>query len=201
MSSQASSAGQPDDYDQETLNQWDRKHLIHPATNYAEQVQKDPLIIERGEGCTVWAPSGKEYLDGVAGLWLLNVGYGREEIVEAVRDQMSRLPFFPIFFGYSTPPAIRLARKLATEAPGDLNHVLFATGGSEANEAAIRLARFYFHIKGEPSKRKIIARRRAEGARIMVLPTPPGVPPGLSRYGAPLQRWIPGLYILNPHGT
>ncbi|HEX5506334.1 MAG TPA: aspartate aminotransferase family protein [Thermomicrobiales bacterium] len=136
----------------------DIAHHLHPVTNLRQHLKTGPLIIERGEGAHLWDTEGKEYLDGFAGLWNVNVGYGRRELAEAARDQMERLAYSPTFYGLSTPPTIELAAKLAEMLPGPLNHVNFTSGGAESNETALKIARYYWSIGGRPEKVKIISR-------------------------------------------
>ncbi|WP_436794609.1 aspartate aminotransferase family protein [Actinospongicola halichondriae] len=114
-------------------------------------------IIERGEGCYVWDHHGKRYLDGLAGLFVSQVGHGRMELVNAAAEQAAKLAYFPIWT-YAHPTAARLAARLAALAPGDINRVFFTTGGSEAVESAWKLARQYFRATGEPGRHKVISR-------------------------------------------
>ena len=114
-------------------------------------------IITRGEGWTIWDDRGNEYIDGLAGLFVNNVGHGRTEIGEAMAKQASELAFFPLW-SYAHPRAIELAERLAHNAPGDLNRVFFTTGGGEAVETAWKLAKQYFKLTGKPTKHKVISR-------------------------------------------
>ena len=114
-------------------------------------------IITRGEGWRIWDDRGNEYIDGLAGLFVTNVGHGRTEIGEAMAKQASELAFFPLW-SYAHPRAIELAERLADNAPGDLNRVFFTTGGGEAVETAWKLAKQYFKLTGKPTKHKVISR-------------------------------------------
>jgi adenosylmethionine-8-amino-7-oxononanoate aminotransferase len=114
-------------------------------------------IITRGEGWRIWDDRGNEYIDGLAGLFVTNVGHGRTEIAEAMARQASELAFFPLW-SYAHPRAIELAERLAHHAPGDLNRVFFTTGGGEAVETAWKLAKQYFKLTGKPTKHKVISR-------------------------------------------
>lgn len=114
-------------------------------------------IITRGEGWRIWDDRGNEYIDGLAGLFVNNVGHGRTEIAEAMARQASELAFFPLW-SYAHPRAIELAERLAHHAPGDLNRVFFTTGGGEAVETAWKLAKQYFKLTGKPTKHKVISR-------------------------------------------
>ena len=114
-------------------------------------------VIERGEGCYVWDTEGKRYLDGLAGLYTTQAGYGQPSLAAAAGAQAETLAFFPIWT-YAHPAAVQLAARLASLAPGDLNRVFFTSGGSEAVESAWKLARQYFKVKGEPLRTKVISR-------------------------------------------
>jgi adenosylmethionine-8-amino-7-oxononanoate aminotransferase len=113
--------------------------------------------IARGEGPYIWDTNGKRYLDGLSGLFVVQVGHGREELADAAAKQARELAYFPIW-SYAHPKAIELAERLATLTPGDLNQVFFTTGGSEAVESAWKLARAYFKLVGKPTKHKVISR-------------------------------------------
>ncbi len=143
------------------LQALDAAHHLHPFTHGAELAQKGARVITRAKGVTLTDSDGKELLDGMAGLWCCNIGYGREELAEAARAQMLELPYYNTFFQTTHPPAIALARKLAELAPGDLDHVFFSTGGSDANDTNIRLARHYWALKGKPEKTVFISRHNA----------------------------------------
>ena len=116
-----------------------------------------PPIITRGEGVYIYDSNGKRYIDGLSGLFVVQVGHGREEIAEALKQQAQTLEFFPLW-SYATPPAIELAERLANYAPGDLNRVFFTTGGGDAVESAWKLAKQYFKLTGKPGKYKVISR-------------------------------------------
>ncbi len=117
-------------------------------------------VIERGEGAYVWDNHGNRYLDGLAGLFVVQAGHGRQEIADAAANQAAKLGYFPLWT-YAHPTAIELAARLAALAPGDLNRVFFTTGGGEAVEAAWKLARQYFLAIGQPDRVKVIARSTA----------------------------------------
>ncbi len=114
-------------------------------------------VIVRGEGAYIWDDQGNRYLDGLAGLFVVNAGHGRTELAEAAAKQASELAFFPLW-SYAHPKAIELAERLASLAPGDLNRVFFTTGGGEAVETAWKLAKQYFKLTGKPTKHKVISR-------------------------------------------
>jgi adenosylmethionine-8-amino-7-oxononanoate aminotransferase len=146
-----------------------------------------PPIITRGEGVTIWDEQGRSYLDGLSGLFVVQVGHGRAELAEAAANQARTLSFFPLW-SYATPPAIELAERLAHHAPGDLNRVFFTTGGGEAVESAWKLAKQYFKVTGKPGKYKVISRSIAYHG------TPHGALAitGLPSYKAPFEPSTPG---------
>ncbi|MEM7302323.1 MAG: aspartate aminotransferase family protein [Pseudomonadota bacterium] len=143
----------------EELQALDAAHHMHPFTMGNELAQKGPRVITRASGVTLTDSNGETYLDAMAGLWCVNIGYGRAELAEAAARQMRELPYYNTFFQTSHVPAIALAAKLAELAPDDLNHVFFAGSGSEANDTNIRLVRYYWASKGEPDRNIIIARK------------------------------------------
>ena len=114
-------------------------------------------VMARGDGAYLWDTEGRRYLDALSALFVVQAGYGRDEIAAAANAQMRRLPYFPVW-SYATPPAIELADRLAALAPGDLNKVFFSTGGSESVETAWKVAKQFFKLTGKPAKTKVISR-------------------------------------------
>ena len=144
-----------------TVWQMDRDHLLHPWTHHDTFQKHGSLIIVEGRGVYIFDSDGKRYLDGIGGLWCVNVGYGRRELVDAMTEQALKLPFSNTFVDMTNEPASRLAAKVATLAPGSLNHVMFSTGGSSAMDTAIRLAHYYHSRRGEKTRKHIISRRNS----------------------------------------
>ena len=143
---------------QETQNWIEKdKKQLHPT--YHPKTHANPLVIERGEGVWLHTTDGQRILDGMAGLWNVNAGYGREEIAKAAYDQMKTMSFTSNFSGMTNLPSITLADKLAGFAYEGLNTTFFTSGGSEANDSAFKTARYYWKRKGKPGKYKVIARR------------------------------------------
>ncbi len=140
------------------LQALDAAHHMHPFTHGAGLAAKGARVITRAEGCWLTDSDGHRILDGMAGLWCVNIGYGRSELAEAARRQMLELPFYNTFFQTTHVPAIALAKRLADLAPGDLNHVFFASSGSEANDTNLRMVRTYWAEKGQPQRQWIISR-------------------------------------------
>ena len=140
------------------LQKLDAAHHMHPFTAGDELAQKGARVITRAKGVFLTDSEGEEVLDAMAGLWCVNIGYGRDELAEVAARQMRELPYYNTFFQTTHVPAIALAAKLAELAPGDLNHVFFAGSGSEANDTNIRMVRTYWAMKGKPDKTIIISR-------------------------------------------
>jgi adenosylmethionine-8-amino-7-oxononanoate aminotransferase len=136
----------------------DREHLIHPLHHPVDHL--DPVIYVRGRGATVQDIEGQEYIDGLSGLWNVNVGHGRAELATAASDQMKELAYCSGYAGSSNIPAITLADRLI-EIAGDMQAVFFTSGGAEANESALKTARFYWKACGKPEKVKVVSRHEA----------------------------------------
>lgn len=139
----------------------DIETLIHPYTNLAAFRETGPLILETAKGINVYDPSGRPYIDGMAGLWCTALGYGNEELIEAATEQMRKLSYAHIFGGKSHDPAIALAEKLKEISPSPASKVLFANSGSEANDTQIKLAWYYNNARGKTAKKTILSRKRA----------------------------------------
>ncbi|MBZ9973924.1 aspartate aminotransferase family protein [Mesorhizobium sp. BR-1-1-10] len=140
-----------------SLIELDRAHLVHPFSCYRSHEETGVRVLKSAKGATVTEASGKTLLDGFAGLWCVNIGYGQESVVEAAAKQLRELPYATGYFGLGSEPAIRLAARLAELAPGDLNHVYFTLGGSDAIDSTIRFVRYYYHAKGTPRKDQFIS--------------------------------------------
>ena len=157
--------------------QADVEHYLHPFTHYRDLRENKAAIITRGEGCYVWDSDDNKYLDGLAGLACVNIGYGREELGQAAVEQIKKLSYFNSFFKASNKPAIQLAEKLVEITPAGLNHVFYANSGSEANDTALRMARTYWMLEGKPEKQVIIAREMAYHGSTVAAGALSGMPP------------------------
>lgn len=142
----------------QNLWEMDRRHSLHPWTNFGPFEQEGALVIARGQGCHLWDAEGRQYLDAVGGLWCTNIGLGRREMAQAIADQAERLAFSNTFVDMTNEPTALLAAKIADLAPGDLNRVHFTTGGSTAVDTAVRMVSYYHHARGNPEKTDIVAR-------------------------------------------
>jgi adenosylmethionine-8-amino-7-oxononanoate aminotransferase len=146
--------------EQSTLQEQARRHLWMHFTRMSAYEDHEVPIIVKGDGCYVWDEHGNRYLDGLSALFCVNIGHGRADIVQAGAEQAKELGFFTNW-SYAHPASIELATKVASLAPGDLNRVFFTSGGSEAVESALKLARQYHKLTGNPNKYKVIAREVA----------------------------------------
>ncbi|MEN5277629.1 aspartate aminotransferase family protein [Brucella sp. TWI432] len=187
-----------------SLIELDRAHLVHPVSSFRSHEAAGVRVLKSGKGATVTDASGHTLLDGFAGLWCVNVGYGQDSIVEAATKQLQELPYATGYFGLGSEPAIRLAAELADRAPGDLNHVYFTLGGSDAIDSTIRYIRYYYHAKGTPQKDQFIPVEygyhgsSTAGAGLTALPA------FHAGFGVPYdwQHKIPSHYAYrNPVGT
>ncbi len=142
-----------------TLLDQDRKHLLHPL--HHPNSHESPLIIESGHGIWLRTVDGKEYIDGLAGLWNVLIGHGNTDLADAAHEQISKIAFCSNYIGSANLPAIELSNKLAGFAYPNLNMTFFASGGAEANESAFKTVRYYWKRQGKPNKVKVIARQDA----------------------------------------
>lgn len=146
--------------EEEVLLSADRD-FIHPFTNIRAHEQRGPTIIERGEGCYVWDVDGNKYLEGMAGLWCTNLGFGNDRLAKVASDQIKKLSFFHNFTHKSTMPVIELTHVLKSILPIKDPKIFYANSGSEANDTAIKMIWYYNNAMGRPKKKKIIARMKS----------------------------------------
>jgi putrescine aminotransferase len=174
----------------------DLRHLIHPLTDHSVLPQAGPLVIAQGSDCELVTEDGRRLIDGMAGLWTVNLGHGRQELIEAAVKQLRALPYLSTFGGVSSPPAIELAEKIVALAPDGLTGVFFTSGGSEANETAIKLARRHWVRDGQPEKSIVLAHERGYHGLAGVTTTATRLQPyhGDFGIGAPDVFEIPAPY-------
>jgi putrescine aminotransferase len=147
-----------------TTRDWqrsDHEHYFHPFTDHHDLGRKGTRIITRAEGVYIWDSEGTQILDGMAGLWCVNLGYGRRELIDAAHEQMQRLPYYNSFFQTAHPPAIELSELLGEVSPPWFNHTFFTGSGSEANDTVIKLVRRYWDLVGQPRRKVFISRKNA----------------------------------------
>ncbi len=181
------------------LRQKDRAHHIHPFTNHADMHRDGTRWIKAGDGCRVIDETDRRLLDGLAGLWCVNVGYNCAAIVEAVHAQMEALPYYPSFFNSTTEPPVRLAEWLAQHAPERLNRVIYSNSGSESNETALKIIRAYWKLRGKPGKRKILSREFAYHGVTLAATSLTGLPSCTDPFDLPLENFVkvPAPYSWN----
>jgi putrescine aminotransferase len=148
-------------FDTKAIQKLDSAHYLHPFTDYKDLNAKGARIMVRGDGIYIWDSEGKKILDGMSGLWCVNVGYGRTSISEAVYKQMETLPFYNSFFNTTNVPAVQLAAKLVEISPSQFNHVFFTGSGSEGNDTNLRMVRRYWDLLGYKKRHTIISRHNA----------------------------------------
>ncbi|MBX4892295.1 aspartate aminotransferase family protein [Rhizobium bangladeshense] len=186
-----------------SLIELDRAHLIHPVASYRSHEKHGVRVLASAKGATVTDASGKQLIDGFAGLWCVNAGYGHESIVEAAARQMRELPYATAYFGLGSEPAIRLAGELADRAPGDLNHVYFTLGGSDAIDSTIRFIRYYWNARGRPERDQFISVEQGYHGSSTVGAGLTALPAFHAGFGLPFdwQHKIPSHYAYrNPVG-
>jgi len=174
----------------------DKLHHLHPFTDSKALHRKGSRIITRAEGVYLWDSDNRRILDGMAGLWCVNVGYGREELARVAYEQMKALPYYNNFFQSTHPPAVDLAELLSRVTPERLNHVFFTNSGSEANDTVVRLVRRYWDVRGESARTVIISRENAYHGSTMAGASLGGMKPMHKQGGLP----IPGIeHIAQPY--
>ena len=174
----------------------DAAHHLHPFTDFKALAERGSRIITRARGVWLEDSEGNRILDGMAGLWCVNLGYGREELVEAAARQMRELPYYNNFFQSTHPPAVELAALLCEITPEHMQHVFFTNSGSEANDTVVRMVRRYWALRGAPDRQIIISRRNAYHGSTMAGASLGGMAPMHAQGGLP----IPGIeHIEQPY--
>ena len=167
----------------------DRRHHLHPYTDHKALGEKGVRIITRGDGVYLWDSEGNRLMDAMAGLWCVNIGYGRPELAKVAARQLEELPYYNTFFQSATPPVIELSEMLAEVTPEGLNHVFFANSGSEANDTIAKMARYYWNLMGKPKKKTIISREYAYHGVTMAATSLSGLSPMHTPFDLPLPRF------------
>lgn len=174
----------------------DRAHYLHPFTNHKAMHDKGSRIVTHADNIYLWDSDGKKILDAMAGLWCVNVGYGRQELADIAREQMLQLPYYNSFFQTAHPPAIELAQRLSEIAPVHLNHAFFTSSGSESNDTVLRLVRHYWALLDQPQRSIVISRHNAYHGSTMAGASLGGMLPMHKQGGLP----IPGIeHIAQPY--
>ena len=171
------------------LQELDKDHHLHPFTDHKDLHEKKSRIITRADGVYIYDADGRKILDGMSGLWCVNAGYGRDELVDAAAAQMRELPYYNNFFQCAHPPAIELATLLKEVSPPQFNRVFFAGSGSESNDTIVRLVRRYWDLLGQPERHTIISRENAYHGSTVAAASLGGMKPMHQQGGLP----IPGI--------
>lgn len=179
-----------------SLHASDIAHSMHPYTNMRLHEEQGPMIITRGEGVHVYDSEGKEYIEGLAGLWSVAVGFSQPRLVEAAAKQMAELPYYHSFAHKAHEPSIRLAEKLAEMTPEGLDRVFFTNSGSEANDTVIKMVWFYNNALGRPEKKKFLARNKGYHGITIASGSLTGLPANHKDFDLPA---IPVTHLTCPH--
>jgi putrescine aminotransferase len=174
----------------------DAKHHIHPFTDTHALNKKGVRIIVKADGIYLHDSEGRRLIDGMSGLWCVNVGYGQTELAEAAAEAMKQLPYYNAFFQTTNPYATELAAKLASLLPKGLDRILFANSGSEANDTALKLIRYYWNLQGKPQKKIHISREFAYHGVTMAAASLSGLTPMHPQFDLPLAGFekVPTVY-------
>ncbi|MBJ3774984.1 aminotransferase [Acuticoccus mangrovi] len=174
----------------QSLEDLDRENIFHPFTLPSEHMAHGPKIMVKGQGVRLTDNHGTVYLDGLAGLWCVNAGYGRQEIVDAIAKQAALLPYYHSFASMGTEPGVYTADTVRRMVPGNMARVLFGCSGSDANDTQVKLAWYYNNLKGRPQKKKIIARDRAYHGVTVASGSLTGLPTVHKAFDLPLPQVV-----------
>jgi L-2,4-diaminobutyrate transaminase len=170
------------------LTQIDANSILHPATNADDFARNGSKIIESGKGIYLRDQSGQQLIDAVAGLWCVNVGYGREELAEAMQKAAMELSYYHTFSGMSNRPQIELAERLLEKAPDGLSKVFFGSGGSDGNDSLIKIVWYINNIQNKPQKKKIISRWQAYHGTSLATASLTGLPSFHTAFDLPINN-------------
>lgn len=168
----------------------DLQHMLHPNTNLKLHHRAGPFMQERARGVYLWDNRGRQFLEGMAGLWCTALGYGEEELVRVAADQLRKLSFGPTFVGKSNEPSVLLAEKLKAMAPMDAGRVFFGLSGSDANDTQVKLIWYYHNLMGQPHRKKIISRLRGYHGTSLAAGSLTGLPPFHRHFDLPLPGFL-----------
>jgi 4-aminobutyrate--pyruvate transaminase len=187
-----------------SLHARDVASLVHQRTDLDRHAREGAVLIERGEGCRVWDTEGREYIEAMAGLWCASLGFSERRLADAAHRQMLRLPYYHTFFGKGHGPAVELAERLLAVAPPGMARALFQCSGSEANDAAIKLAWLTHAVEGRPERRKVIGRVRGYHGNTVATVSLSGQPHMHAGFGLPLPGFLhadnPNFYRFGREG-
>ena len=182
----------------DNLSEWDRDYFFHPSTHLAQHARGEApsRIITSGEGVYIFDRDGNKFLDGFAGLYCVNIGYGRTEVSDAIAKQAKELSYYHSYVGHGTEASITLSKMVIDRAPNNMSKVYFGLGGSDANETNIKLVWYYNNILNRPKKKKIISRWRGYHGSGLISGSLTGLPMFHSKFDLPLDRI---LHTVTPH--
>ena len=166
----------------------DLQSVLHPYTNLHKLKETGSLVISEGRGVHVFDAHGRDYIEGMSGLWCAGLGFGDKEMVEAAKEQLDKLPYYHLFTGRTTEPAVELAVKLKEIAPVPISHVFYTSSGSEANDTQVKLAWYYNNALGRPNKKKIISRVKAYHGVTVMAASLTGLPYNHMDFDLPVDR-------------
>ena len=168
----------------------DLQHMLHPITNLKLLHQSGPLVQEQARGVYLWDNNGKQYLEGMAGLWCTALGYGEAELIRVAEEQLRKLSYGPTFVGKTNEPSVLLAEKLKAMAPMDAGRVFFGLSGSDANDTQAKLLWYYHNLTGQPQRKKIISRLRGYHGTSLAGGSLTGLPQFHSHFDLPLPGFL-----------
>lgn len=180
----------------ESIEAKDLRHMLHPTTNLADHHLRGPSVHERAEGVYLWDNRGKQYLEGMAGLWCTALGYGEPELARVAETQMRQLAYSQLFGGKTNEPSVLLAEKLKALMPFDAGRVFFGLSGSDANDTQVKLMWYYHNLIGKPEKKKIISRLGGYHGVTVASGSLTGLPPFHKHFDLPIPNV---LHTANPH--
>jgi 4-aminobutyrate--pyruvate transaminase len=174
----------------------DIAYLLHPYMDVRRHEKEGPVVISRGQGIYVYDDDGKEYIEGLAGLWSVAVGFSEKRLVDAATEQLKRLPYYHIFGNKTHNPAVELSEKLIALAGNRTRHVFYTNSGSEANDTAVKLVWYYNNSLGRPNKKKIVSRQRAYHGVTIAAASATGLPANHRDFDLPIARFV---HTSSPH--
>jgi 4-aminobutyrate--pyruvate transaminase len=184
------------EFSSDSIEGKDLQHLLHPSTNLKQHGELGPKVHDRAKGVYIWDNKGKQYLEGMAGLWCTAIGYGNEELAQVAQEQMRKLSYSQLFAGKTNEPSVLLAEKLKAMAPFDAGRVFFGSSGSDANDTQMKLVWYYNNAIGRPEKKKIISRKRGYHGVTVASGSLTGLPAFHNAFDLPIAGV---LHTTSPH--
>lgn len=173
-----------------SLEEMDKQSFLHPYTPLADHLKNGPRIIDSANGVRVTDTKGKEYIDAMAGLWCVNIGWGRDEVADAIADQARKIAYYHSFASMANEPSIRLADRLIRLLPDNMSKVFFGCSGSDANDTHVKIVWYYNNLRGKPEKKKIISRKRGYHGVTVAAASLTGIQMVHNAFDLPLDRML-----------